>query len=66
MNLALQDGIFKAQDLMLQMPQAETVVTDHFADGLYARVIHSGWRMLGWRVTRPIIYSQSQKASATQ
>ena len=37
MNLALQDGIFKAQDLMLQMPQAETVVTDHFADGLYAR-----------------------------
>jgi len=37
MNLALQDGIFKAQDLMLQMPQAETVVTDHFTDGLYAR-----------------------------
>ena len=37
MNLALQDGIFKAQDLMLQMPQAETGVTDHFADGLYAR-----------------------------
>jgi hypothetical protein len=37
MNLALQDGIFKAQDLMLQMPQVETVVTDHFADGLYAR-----------------------------
>ena len=37
MNLALQDGIFKAQDLMLQMPPAETVVTDHFADGLYAR-----------------------------
>tara|TARA_E500000318_G_scaffold99094_1_gene100925 strand:- start:837 stop:1208 length:372 start_codon:yes stop_codon:yes gene_type:complete len=37
MNLALQDGIFKAQDLMLKMPQAETVVTDHFADGLYAR-----------------------------
>ena len=37
MNLALQDGIFKAQDLMLQMPQAEKVVTDHFADGLYAR-----------------------------
>ena len=37
MNLALQDGIFKAQDLMLQMPQAKTVVTDHFADGLYAR-----------------------------
>jgi hypothetical protein len=37
MNLALQDGIVKAQDLMLQMPQAETIVTDHFADGLYAR-----------------------------
>ena len=37
MNLALQDEIFKAQDLMLQMPQADTVVTHHFADGLYAR-----------------------------
>jgi len=37
MDLSLQGGIYKAQDLMLQMPQAETVVTDHFADGLYAR-----------------------------
>jgi hypothetical protein len=37
MNLALQDGIYKAQDLLLQMPQADCEVVHHFADGLYAR-----------------------------
>jgi|11BtaG_2_1085332.scaffolds.fasta_scaffold19276_3 hypothetical protein len=40
MNLALQDGIFKAQDLMLQMPQVECEVFHHFSDGLYARELH--------------------------
>ena len=37
MNLALQSNIYKAQDVMLAMPQAETEVTHHFADGIYAR-----------------------------
>lgn len=37
MNVALQSNIYKAQDVMLAMPQAETEVTHHFADGIYAR-----------------------------
>jgi len=37
MNIAVQSNIFKVQEKMLAIPQAETFVTDHFADGLYAR-----------------------------
>jgi hypothetical protein len=36
-NLALQSNIFKAQEMMLSMPQAETEVKHHFSDGVYAR-----------------------------
>ena len=40
MNLALHSNIYKAQDVMLSMPQAETELTHHFADGIYARELH--------------------------
>ena len=37
MNVALQSNIYKAQNVMLSMPQAETETKHHFADGIYAR-----------------------------
>ena len=37
MNVALQSNIYKAQNVMLSMPQAETETRHHFADGIYAR-----------------------------
>jgi hypothetical protein len=36
-NLALQNNIFKLQELMLTQEQAETETFHHFSDGIYAR-----------------------------
>lgn len=40
MNLALQENIYQAQDLLLSMPQVDCKVYHHFSDGLYARELH--------------------------
>jgi hypothetical protein len=62
-NVALQSNIYKAQNVMLSMPQAETETRHHFADGIYAReLLHSCWRVSGRRIAQdqPSIYVVSQ------